>query len=242
MSGRLRKILLISFDVTGTLLHLRHSPGTIYERVARERFGYQELDVKTLDQGFRRNFKVLSKSNPNYGREQGMNWHTWWSTLVQRTFQEAGVNDQEHLEKMSTELIDLYGTSECWEPADKAVAFVKEIQERGIHTCIITNSDPRTGTILRNVGFPEFDYVLSAFETGFVKPDPRAFQLALTRFRNKSIRPESAMHVGNDLKLDYEAANSCNWTGVLVNKDIPVEDDRKFQFKSIASLKNHLLR
>lgn len=232
----LAKYKLISFDVTGTLFRLRHSPGTFYERVAREEFGYKGLDVKSLDHNFRTNFKALTKEYPNYGH----NWRQWWTTLVQRTFKDSEVINPIHLEILSEKLIDLFETEECWMATEKAVEIVRHVKGLGKCTAIITNSDPRTGTILRNLRFPEFNFILSAFE-GTMKPDAKIFQLALERSGCPGIKPQEAMHIGNDPILDYEAANNCSWTGVLINKDVVENDDPEgMKFKSLANFMDHL--
>lgn len=239
MRQRLALFKLLSFDVTGTLVHLRYSPGTIYERVARE-YGYG-LSRPELDRGFKVHFKALSKEYPNYGHAIGMHWSTWWSLLVQRTFKDASADiHPEHVKVISAKLIDLYETDECWAAADQAVDFVERIKALDIRSCIITNSDPRITAVLRNLGFPEFDLVLSAFDTGLMKPDPKVFQLAseLT-----SVAPHQAMHIGNDAALDYEAANKCAWTGVLINDDdLAVEDPATYKFRSLTSFTEHLKR
>lgn len=242
MRQRLSLYKLVSFDVTGTLVRLRHPPGTIYERVGRE-FGYEELDTKALDKGFRSNFKVLSNKYPNYGRELGMHWATWWSLLVERTFKDADkskVIDPGHLKTISRRLIELYETDECWTAAENAVDFVRHVKEQNIRTCIITNSDPRISAVLRNLGFPEFDFILSAFDTGLMKPDPTVFQLALGMIKDAHVKPNEAMHIGNDTELDYTAANNSAWTGVLINPDLPVEEPHNFKYKSLTSFMDTL--
>lgn len=169
----LSRYKLISFDVTGTLIRLRHSPGTIYAKVAREE-GYGELDAAVLDIGFKNNFKSLSKQLPNYGQKQEMNWRTWWSMLVIKTFKDS-TNDivESKLPVLADKLINLYETGECWTASDDALQFVHYVKDKGLRTGIITNSDPRTNIILRNLNFPEFDFVLSAFDAGTTKPDPK---------------------------------------------------------------------
>lgn len=241
MRKNLSPFKLISFDVTGTLLTLRHSPGTIYERVAREKFGYTELDVNVLDKGFRRHFKALAKEYPNFGKAQAVHWKTWWSKLVQRTLKDATDKpiDPAHLKAISEDLIERFETAECWKTTKETLDFVRHIKDMDMHSCIITNSDPRTERLLRNLGFPEFDFVLSAYEVGVMKPDPRIFQMALTRC---DLRPREAMHIGNDAELDYAAANRCSWTGVLINSDLVEEDAESYKFKQLSTFLEHLER
>lgn len=244
MRRNLSLFKLISFDATGTLVSLRHSPGTLYEQVAREDFGYTGLDIKSLDKGFKRNFKALSTEYPNYGKAHDLHWRSWWSLLVQRTFKDvAVVIDPGHFEAIVDKLIKMFETEDCWtRTTDQAVDFVRQIKDMGLHTCVITNSDPRTEKILRNLGYPDFDFVLSAYDTGVEKPDSRIFELASNRCRGTVISPWEAMHIGNDFKLDYCAAYKCKWTGVLIRPDLPHEDPEKFKFKSLSSFIDYLKR
>lgn len=242
MSLLLRKNLspfrLVSFDVTDTLITLRHSPGTIYERVAREEAGHTGLDIKHLDKQFKANFKALAKEYPNYGKATtGWHWQTWWTVLVQRTFKDV-VTDPIQLQSISEKLINFYATADCWVAMPGAVDLVQQIKDSGLRTCIITNSDPRTETILKNLGFPHFDSVHSAYDSGFVKPDPSIFQMALPI----DMKPQEAMHIGNDLELDYCAANTAKWTGVLIHAGLPKEEPEKYKFKYLASFIEHLER
>lgn len=229
---------LIAFDVTGTLANLRHSPGAIYERVARDRFGYKHLDPGALDKGFRRHFKALAKEYPNYGKLQGMHWRSWWSLVVQGTFRDASDIDPKQIATLSDYLIDLYETPECWTAPEQSLEFVHRLKELKIRTGIITNSDPRTEKILKNLGFPKFDVFLSAFDVGVMKPNPEIFQMA---FRDTPhLNARQAMFIGNDPELDYAAAKLCSWQSVLVKEKLKVENPEQLQFKSLCNLINYL--
>lgn len=241
MRYTLSQCKLVAFDVTGTLLKLRYSPGLIYERVARQEFGYR-LKVASLDQGFRKNFKILSKEIPNYGD----NWRDWWSLLVQRTLKDADVStriEEQHLPILSEKLIAMYETKECWESTEGAIEFVRHFKQLGLRTGIITNSDPRIKLILRDLDFPTFDFVLSSFDAGCMKPDPKIFQMALDICGAPGICASQAMYVGNDLKLDYEAAYKSNWTGILINDKLLADGDlpEDLKFKSISSCLKHFM-
>lgn len=243
LKHNLSRFKLITFDVTGTLLKLRHSPGVVYEQVARLDYGYQGLDPKQLDEGFRSNFKSLLKEYPNFGQGRLPHWSEWWSLLVHRTFKDvsgsgAAVIDV-HLNEIADKLIKLYETEACWTPTDNSIEFVRAIKDCGKIIGIITNSDPRTGKILENMKFPQFDFVLSGYDAKIVKPDHRIFQLALEMSR-QDVRPSEAMHIGNDLQLDYQAANTSEWTGILIDHNLPKDEPNVSKFKSLGSFLDEL--
>lgn len=243
LKQNLSRFKLISFDVTGTLLKLRYSPGVVYKKVACNEFGYS-MDDNQLDVRFRANFKSLIKEHPNFGLGRLPHWSDWWSMLVHRTFQDVSdaVIDPVHLQIIANKLIQLYETEECWTPTDNAIEFVNAMKDSGKLIGVITNSDPRTEIILKNLRFPTFDFVISGYDAKLVKPDPRIFQLALKMAR-QDVEPQEAMHIGNDLQLDYRAANDSNWTGVLIDENLPKGDEpNDNQFKSLGSFLDHLSR
>lgn len=242
LKQNLSRFKLITFDVTGTLLKLKYSPGVVYERVARQEYGYSGLETKQLDERFRVNFKTLAKEYPNFG-EGRLHWSEWWSMLVHRTFKDVSesVIDPKHLKSISDKLIHLYETEECWTPTENAIEFVEAIKDSGRTIGVITNSDPRTETILRNMKFPAFDFVISAYEAKIIKPDPRIFQLALDRTAQDE-RASEAMHIGNDTELDYKAAINANWTGILIDSNLPKDEPYVNKFKSLGKFLTHLSR
>lgn len=60
-----------------------------------------------------------------------------------------------------------------------------------------------------------FDFALSAAQVGASKPDPAMFRVALSRV---GVRPEEALHVGDDPELDVEAARQAGMRAAWVNR------------------------
>lgn len=76
---------------------------------------------------------------------------------------------------------------------------------------VITNGNAN----LRRIGIDGlFDFVLHAESVGFAKPDPHIFYEAL---HLADVEPERAVHVGDDLEKDVEAARAIGIHPVWVN-------------------------
>lgn len=64
----------------------------------------------------------------------------------------------------------------------QVVAVVDEVRRAGVPTAILTNGTDTTDEELRELGIRDcFDVVVSTWELGVAKPEPRAFELACAR-------------------------------------------------------------
>ncbi|XP_016939427.2 rhythmically expressed gene 2 protein [Drosophila suzukii] len=213
--ANLKRFRLVTFDVTDTLLRLE-DPLRQYHRTAEE-FGVTGVDRRRLEQCFRQQFKAMSSEHPNFGRfSPGLDWQQWWLQLVTRTF---GCVDQglspEKLERIGHRLIDIFRTSAGWHHVDGAQELVQSVRNAGKCVGVISNFDPSLPKVLDAMGFAsKFDFILTSYEAGVMKPDPGIFEIPLKRLQ---IPADQALHIGNKLDFDYEGARNCGWSGLLVN-------------------------
>ncbi|XP_017002369.2 rhythmically expressed gene 2 protein [Drosophila takahashii] len=225
----LKRFRLVTFDVTDTLLRLE-DPLRHYRRTAEE-FGVTGVDRRRLEHCFRQQFKAMSGEHPNFGRfSPGLDWQQWWLQLVSRTF---GCVDPdaspEKLERIGQRLITLFRTSACWNHVDGAQELVHCVRSAGKCVGIISNFDPSLPKVLDAMGFAgQFDFILTSYEAGVMKPDPGIFEIPLKRLQ---IPADQALHIGNKLDLDYEGARNCGWSGLLVN-----DADNPHSFPTLSKL------
>ncbi len=81
-----------------------------------------------------------------------------------------------------------------------------------------------------------FEEIFVSSRVGYAKPDPRIFQVALNRH---GLRPENAIHVGDNETNDLHGANNAGLRGVLVdraNGTSPADRDRVTSLKAIVSM------
>ena len=67
-----------------------------------------------------------------------------------------------------------------------------------------------------------FDSVTISSLAGSAKPAPQIFQHALDQH---VVGPEEAVHVGDDLREDFEGATNAGLSGVLLDRDGSETDD-----------------
>ncbi len=92
---------------------------------------------------------------------------------------------------------------------------VNELKARGIKTGIITNGF-RDEVNRVFTGLPiqpdDFDLVIGCNTTGFAKPNPRPFKLALEML---GLQPEEVMFVGDSYRNDYQGSGKVGMRPVL---------------------------
>lgn len=64
--------------------------------------------------------------------------------------------------------------------------------------------------------------------------------MALEMCGDTAIRPDQALHVGNDRLLDYDAANNCSWTGVLIDNALQRDQPEDYKFRNLSTLLRYL--
>jgi putative hydrolase of the HAD superfamily len=104
---------------------------------------------------------------------------------------------------------------------------------------VVSNFDERLHDILRNTNLDVyFDFVLASRDLGIEKPNPlifqRAIELAAADART-GILPQEALHVGDHIKKDYEAARSIGVRSLLLvrQKDTRLDPANSAQYQKI---------
>lgn len=104
---------------------------------------------------------------------------------------------------------------------------LKSLKERNLILGVISNFDPRLHTIIKNLQLSGyFAFVLTSYETGLEKPDPRIFRKAL-----EMTGAGGLVHVGNDRVRDFDGARSAGLEGVLLDCEGKFKD-LEFPFRA----------
>ncbi|KAI7847042.1 HAD-like domain-containing protein [Circinella umbellata] len=135
-----------------------------------------------------------------------MNPRHWWEELVYDTFIEAGVSKKEldpKFEKLFDSLYMRFTSDRGYSVFPDAVDCLKELQKHNIYTGVISNSDERLTQVLKSLRLTGYlHFVLPSYRAGYEKPDKEIFDRALGLV-NIPIKPEEALHVGDDINVDY---------------------------------------
>jgi len=127
-------------------------------------------------------------------------------------------------------LITQFTDATCWAPREGAVPLLESLKDSPLTLGVVSNFDPRLHNILEACQLSEyFKFVLTSYEAGFSKPDPKIFQQALQLAALEGLQPQQALHVGDNADLDVKGAKDAGWQAWLVG-------DKKEQVELIGSL------
>ncbi|XP_023016187.2 rhythmically expressed gene 2 [Leptinotarsa decemlineata] len=211
------RLRLITFDVTGTLLKFRSSPSQQYGEIGAM-YGIL-CDNNTLSANFKAHWRKMTKEHPNFGLHTGLGWERWWNMVVKGTFKDSKYDlDDKKLDAVASHLIEVYKSSACWQPCYGVKDLLSYIRSKGVAMGVISNFDPRLHSILMNMKLRHFfQLVLTSYDVGMEKPDPRIFQEAMFISKLKNLVPEECLHIGDKALLDYSGAKASGWNAVLID-------------------------
>jgi REG-2-like HAD superfamily hydrolase len=125
--------------------------------------------------------------------------------------------------KVADKLIDLYKSSECWNKFNKSNELLSAIKNEKKVLGVISNFDPRLHELFTNMKLSQqFDFILTSYEANVEKPNEEIFKLALekaNKFSVLNIQPNEALHIGNEIDKDYDAAKKAGWSASLINSE-----------------------
>ncbi|XP_045211301.2 haloacid dehalogenase-like hydrolase domain-containing protein 3 [Mercenaria mercenaria] len=231
------RIRLVTFDVTNTIIRVTKSVGQNYANVARM-YG-KDVDVTKLNTSFRAVFSNYNKLYPNFGVHNGLTPFKWWSKVVVDSFREAG-SDEQHLEQIAQHLYVMFATSKGWEVLPGAEKTLTELKQKGVKLGVISNFDDRLDKILTELALRHyFDFVLASAVVKIAKPDPDLFEMA---FKMADVKPEEALHIGDNILTDYVGARNSGCKGVLLvppDKQIPKDVDSSCVIRNLYQLTDY---
>uniref|UniRef100_A0A1B0CDC3 Putative reg-2-like protein n=1 Tax=Lutzomyia longipalpis TaxID=7200 RepID=A0A1B0CDC3_LUTLO len=221
LAKNLNRFRLITFDITDTLLRFKTAPAVQYVKAA-SKHGYSNVDQTQIANNFSRLFRQMTEKYPIFGYhhpQEIKGWRDWWRQLVIGVFEASHANiPAADLERIANYLIECFETSECWQRCSSAKHLVDDIQKVGKIIGVITNSDPRIRSVIRNLQLPEFDFITCSYEVGFQKPSHEIFDAAV-QLAGQDVQSSESLHVGNTPHLDYLGAHSAGWTSILITNN-----------------------
>ncbi|XP_034256043.1 rhythmically expressed gene 2 protein-like [Thrips palmi] len=209
-----RILKLITFDVTETLMMFQPPVAVKYAESAKQ-FGIN-VDVADVLKNLKGQMKLLTKQHPNFGRDT-IGWNVWWTQIVVNSFKLAQPSsDEKALHQLAKFLIDEYTTTRCWALADGAMDLLNYLKQKNIPLGVISNYDDRLEPTLKSLKIQSFfNFILTSYSAGVMKPDRKIFDLARAQIPG-DILPESCLHIGNSLEFDYLGAKGAGWNSAYV--------------------------
>ena len=188
---RFSGIELVTFDVYGTLVDWRYSIGSFIEKyVSRDAVDkYFECDIREVKRY--RPYKEILK------------------TCLREVMRDKNL---EYREELGEAFVRAFAKSP---PFPDTLYGLYLLKKRGLRTGVISNTDRDLIEITLSGLRDLIDHIVTAQDTGFYKPDPRAFTRALEIL---DIDKEKILHVSAYPQYDLETASSLGIKTLHLNR------------------------
>jgi putative hydrolase of the HAD superfamily len=198
------RIKAIFFDAADTLFRVKAGVGKTYWDVARK------YGVDSTPEQIGKAFSEAFKSAPPLAfpgvvdpKEIKILEKRWWYEVVKRVFLKIGT-----FEKFDDYFDELFETfrRKAWELFPETKDVLTLLKKKGFILGVISNFDSRIYDVCTDLGIISyFDSFVISSETGFAKPFPEIFSLAL---KKNKVNPSESIHMGDSLQLDFYPARS----------------------------------
>ncbi|XP_038045433.1 haloacid dehalogenase-like hydrolase domain-containing protein 3 [Patiria miniata] len=206
---------VITLDIHNTLMRVNQSTGQQYSRVALQHG--VTLDPHILDKAFHSALGEQRAKHPNYGIHAGMSSSAWWTDVVRKTFTTSGYSNSEVVSKIASTLYEDFKKPMTWDIFPEVKSTLTSLNRLGVCLGVISNCDERLMEVLQATNLAShFAFILLSVYTEHEKPKPEMFRLALDRLR---VQPEECLHVGDNIRQDYEGARAIGMDAVVVDRN-----------------------
>ena len=200
----------VFFDFVGTLI-TKEGENETHQNIVREvlkRAGREDLDYVEVWEAYEEESSRLFKelAGKPYVKIRDVD-----TEALKRVAERYGFSVPDDFWRISLEMHARYGKL-----FPDAVETIRALKELGFHVGIITDSDnDYIEAHLKALGIYElFDSITTSEDTGFYKPHPRPFLLALER---ADVKPEEALYVGDNPTKDCVGARNVGMLSVLLD-------------------------
>ncbi|KAK9290036.1 hypothetical protein L1049_008199 [Liquidambar formosana] len=201
------KALLV--DAVGTLVVPSQPMAQIYREIG-EKYGVEYSEVEILNRYRRAYGQPWGRSRLRYVDDG----RPFWQYIVSSS---TGCSDSQYFE----ELYNYYTTEKAWHLCDPdAEKVFKALRKAGVKLAVVSNFDTRLRPVLRALNCDHwFDAVAVSAEVEAEKPNPTIFLKACELL---GVKPEDAVHVGDDRRNDVWGARDAGCDAWLWGSDVPV--------------------
>ena len=216
-------VKIVSFDSTGTLLHLTKQPGQLYLDAYLYFFRGSRLPdspekvAAELNSNFLRCYQSQSKIYPNFGYGSISSFE-WWGTLVRDAFKNSSFQiTEEKFKPFFLELYNDFGSIKYWRCYPDVKKVLWDLNERCIKCVVISDFDERLPIILQGhnlLGEKGLSSVYVSYLGGCTKPGLMKHAISCEGFS-----PQNWVHVGDSLVRDVDAAIISGMTPMFLNRE-----------------------
>jgi putative hydrolase of the HAD superfamily len=208
----------VTFDCAGTLVRVNWRPGEFALKCAKA-CGLV-LDAQPAREVYERllgsrweEYRALNQT-----RDAAVCRH-FWHQLTTDWLEQIGESPEGAAAVMETADHLLYDPNgPHFKLFDDALETLEALSGRGLRLGILSNWDYSLHRVVRTLGIDRFFItVIASLEEGVEKPDPGLFRIALDRL---GVRPEEAVHVGDDPLDDVSGAHACGMGAILLDRSL----------------------
>ncbi|TQE05877.1 hypothetical protein C1H46_008560 [Malus baccata] len=191
------KALLV--DAVGTLV--------IYRKIG-EKYGVEYSEAEILNRYRRAYEQPWGRSRLRYVNDG----RPFWQYIVSSS---TGCSDSQYFE----ELYNYYTTDKAWHLCDPdAERVFKALRKAGVKVAVVSNFDTRLRPVLHALHCEQwFDAIAVSAEVEAEKPNPTIFLKACELL---GVKPEDAVHVGDDRRNDIWGARDAGCDAWLWGSDV----------------------
>jgi len=227
-------IKAVFFDAAGTLIKPSRRVGESYALIA------EKYRVKVSSAALSERFRICFDASPPLAFPGAspanivVSERDWWKELVRRIFEPWSPFEQ--FENYFAELFEYFSQAESWILYPEVSETLSALKARGLILDVISNFDSRLVKILHGLGAAHwFDEVFISSRVGHAKPNRRIFEAALEKH---GLKPENAVHVGDNEVNDVQGAMNAGMRGILVDRNSTSDSQ---QPPRVANLKEILV-
>ncbi|KAK9157393.1 hypothetical protein Scep_003967 [Stephania cephalantha] len=194
-------------DAVGTLVVPAQPMAQIYRKIG-EKYGVEYSEDEILYR-FRRAYgQPWGQSRLRYVDDG----RPFWQYIVSSS---TGCSDSQYFE----ELYHYYATDKAWRLCDpEAEGVFKALRKAGVKLAVVSNFDTRLRLVLRALNCGHwFDAIAVSAEVAAEKPNPTIFLKACELL---GVKPEDAVHVGDDRRNDIWGARDAGCDAWLWGSDV----------------------
>ena len=222
----MRRIEALCLDAGGTLVWPNWA--RVSAALAEEGVHVDASTLAAADPRVRRSFDEAHVIAATTDQRRG--W-TYFETILET----AGVAPSDGVQRALTALAEYQRTTNLWEvvPAFVPETLIK-LRRLGCKVAVVSNANGTVRQAFHRLGLSALvDVVVDSGEEGVEKPDPRLFEIALTRVGSTADR---ALHAGDIYHVDVVGARSAGLEAILVDEANLYPDVDCRRIASIAEL------
>lgn len=211
----------VTFDATGTLLHVPRLVEIYGEVLSRHGFTAEDHDLAGLLPRVWQELACSAEPARDRFASHPGGPRGWWRRYLERLCEHLGAPPPSPF--AAAELYARFSHGDAYEVHPEVPAVLAELRRMGLDLVVVSNWDDRLPGVLEELGLSEFfSAVVHSSAVGVEKPHPAIFEHALAGLDR---RPEEVLHVGDRVREDVEGALALGMEALLVSR--PGRDGRR---------------